>query len=309
MELVLIVEKSKVYSDFLKNSYLNKWGVPIGEAREATKLSESAGETLFGETPPSIITLNSPTEVKELVKEFENLDKIGELEQLKNNGIIVIANVNRQSTRKLESLFKKHGVVEVTNKNSITVELLNKVNLPTEVRQFLIDYVGQDYENLIPIVNALLKSPPSSHKNVRIEDVYIRLPKPPGSVPPWEIEKPIFEKNADKTIDVFRRVSRSSHYLVILSLLKNKLMLAYRIASLLDNNIKNDAEITRNLNISNNYYYKMTKQISVRQGKENLGKMLKVIMDTESNVKGGVNINGEVQMEVMLIKLINLVKR
>lgn len=309
--IILIVEKSDVYSDYLKSEYLNEWNVSIGDVKKIEKLDEAGGKTLFGEAPPSILTVSTPAKVKELVKDLENAIKKEKLEEYIENGLIIIAKVNRVSTKKLETIVKNNnGKIEVLEKNeNIPIKILNTVHLTSEVRNFLLEYVGDDFESLIPLVRILKKSPPHIQKKATIESVYLRLPKPPGSVPPWEVENALFEKDLNKAIDVFRRIDRSSSFLVVLSMLKNKFMIAYRIAALLAENPNfTDVQITKILNMPNNYYYKKIKQISIKYKIEKLEKIVELLIETENNVKGAVNIKGSIQMEVSLIKLNQLLK-
>lgn len=309
--IVLIVEKSPVYVDFLKSSFLESWGVNIGEVQNIDKIEEAAGITLFGDSVPSILTVSNPTQVKELVRDLEKAIKNKEINTYIESGLIICAMVNRTSTKKLEEIIKSvNGVIEVIEKNeTIGKKLLDSVTLTTEVRQFLSDYVGDNFESLIPLVKTLRKSPPNIQKKATIESVYLRLPKLPGSVPPWEVENALFRQDANEVIEVFRRIDRNSSFLVVLSMLKNKFMIAYRIAALINENPAiNDTQITKILKMPNNYYYKKIKEISVKYGLEKLTKIIQLLVDTEANVKGGISLPGNKQMEVSLIKLNQLLK-
>lgn len=311
MSIILIVEKSDSYADYIKSTYLEEWNVPIGELREITKLNEAGGITLFGDSIPSVITLTTPAEVKTLVADLEKAIKSNEINEYINNGLIVIAKVNRVSTKKLETIVKQQGgTVEALDKGeTINKKLLDSVSLTNEVRQFLLDYVGDDFESLIPLVKILKKSPPNIQRKATIESVFLRLPKPPGAVPPWEIETALLRKDTSKMIDVFRRVDRSSSFLVVLSMLKNKFAIAYRIAALQEfNENKSINEITKILKMPNNYYFKKIKELADSYGLDKLGEIMKLLISTEAAVKGRVNVPGSMQMEVALIKLQQLLK-
>lgn len=309
--IVLIVEKSLAYVDYVKVKYLDKWGCPVGEVKNIEKLDEAGGQTLFGDSVPSIITVSTPAQVKSLVKDLETAVKKDELDSYSNSGLIIVANIARVSTKKLEKIVADSGgVVEVIEKNeNIAKKLLSSIKVSKEVKQFLTDYVGDNYETLIPVVKALQKSSVEVQRKVSVEAVYLRLPKQPGAVPPWEVENALMKNDFNEVVEVFRRVDRSSSFLVVLSMLKNKFMIAYRIAALLDENPgMKDSDITKILGIANNYYYKKIKEISVKYGVKKLEEIVQLLTETEANVKGGVNLPGALQMEITLIKLNKLLK-
>lgn len=58
---------------------------------------------------------------------------------------------------------------------------------------------------------------------VSVEDIALRMPLPPGSIPPWEIEKPLMDGDVTEAITTWRRISQNSHPLLLLaSLMKKK---------------------------------------------------------------------------------------
>lgn len=305
-KLILIIERSKVYSDYLKNLYLEEFNVPIGEVKEITELNKAGGVTLFGEAPPSVLIASNPTEVKRLVKDIENAVKSGEFEDYRENGLIIIANVNRVSTRKLERLVgEEGGVIDfVPRGENITDRLLKSVSISHEVSQFLRDYIGENFENLIPLVKTLRGLPVEEQREYTVESAFLRLPEPPGAVPPWEVENALLRNDADKVIDVLHRIDRSSSYLVILAMLKNKFAIAYRVAALLSQNPSlSDAELAKTLKIPNNFYFKKISEMARYQGLHGITKIVSLLINTEAEVKGRVNISGVDQMEVALLRL------
>lgn len=305
-KLILIIEKSKIYSDYLKNLYLEEFNVPVGEVKEITELNKAGGVTLFGEAPPSVLTASNPPEVKKLVKDVENAVKSGEFEVYRENGLIIIANVNRVSTRKLEKLIgEEGGVIDfVPRGESITDRLLKSVSISHEVRQFLRDYVGENFENLIPLVKMLRTLSVKDQREYTVESAFLRLPKPPGAVPPWEVENALLRNDANKVIETLHRIDRNSSYLVILAMLKNKFVIAYRVAALLSQDSGlSDAELAKTLKIPNNFYFKKISEMARYQGLHGMTEIVSLLVNTEAEVKGRVNVSGVDQMEVALLRL------
>lgn len=309
LRLALIADKSQSYTDFQKERILNDWSVSSSELKNIKRLSEAGGSTLFGKPPTALLTLGDLNEVKDFVKALSDIHESGGIDNVVGEGLIIMTPVARTSTKKLETLIADLGgeviIAKPSAKDKMTTgeKLINDLDFRREVKDYILSYVGEDYEALIPIARSLSDLPRDQHKKITIEDIYIRLPKAPGAVPPWEIEQPLFSGNITKTISIFRRVNQNSSLLVILAVLKNKVTLAYRAGALLEDSSRiKTADIAARLGVPDNYPLKLAIGYHKKYGIDKLEKLTQLIAETERKVKGGSATPPDVTMEVMLVE-------
>lgn len=312
-KLALIIDKSKSYVDFQKKRVFENWGQELSESQTISNINDSGAVTLFGDTPVSVLHLDENTDVKKLVDDFTKRLEKTSIEDIVSTGVVITTHVPRTSTKKLEKLVKDVGgelyIAANSGKGNVTENIVSELNLNHESKQFLISYIGDDYENAIPIVNTVSKLAKNLQAKITIEDLMIRLPLPPGSIPPWEIEKPLYSGDMSEVIRVYRRVAQNTHYLVILAILKNKFQLAYRISALHHVNPSTTlSDLSENLNVANNYPLKLAFGNAKKYKTEKLKKIIEEIVDTEYKVKGNSAADGSVLMELLLVSINTILK-
>lgn len=308
-KLALILDKSKSYTDFQKEKLLTDWGVASSDLKNITNLSEAGGSTLFGKAPTSLMQVEDTNGIKDLVTSLTAVSDSNSAESVIGEGLIIMSPANRNSTKKLEALVTKLGgqviVAKASSKDSVSTgeKLINDLGFTREVKDYILSYVGDDYEALIPIARSLSDIPKEAHKKITIEDIFIRLPKAPGSVPPWEIEKPLFAGDLKKTIEIFRRIHKNSDLLVVLFVLKNKITLAHRCAAILENGPRTpSSKIAESLGVADNYPLKLAMGYHSKYGLDKIQRLTHLIAETERKVKGGSAAPGNVTMEMMIVE-------
>lgn len=309
IKLALILDKSKSYTDFQKEKLLAEWEVASSDLKNVSNISEAGGSTLFGKAPTALLTVDDPNGIKDLVKSLTEISDSNNIENIVGEGIIIMSAANRNSTKKLESLIEKLGgqviVAKASSKDKTSTgeKVINDLNFTREVKDYILSYVGDDYEALIPIARSLSEIPKESHKKITIEDIFIRLPKAPGAVPPWEIERPLFAGDLTKTIEIFRRIHKNSDLLVVLFILKNKVTLAYRCSSILENAPRTpSSDIAETLGVADNYPLKLAMGYHTKYGYEKVQKLTHLLAETERKVKGGSAAPSDVTMEMMIVE-------
>lgn len=314
MKIALVVDKSQSYLDFQRDRILEKWGV---EESESVKSFSEVGEaTIFGDPPSSIIFVSDINTIKKLVEDLTKAQQNNILDSRLEQGLVITTTVARVSTKKLESFIKEvDGIIVFAKENSkdktsVTDKLLNETFLNKEVKSFLSNYIGDDYDTLISLLRNISVLSQKQQSKLDVDDIFIRLPQAPGSVPPWEIEKSLMSGNANETIELYRRISQHSHYLVVLSILKNKIQLSWRISSLLNiDPSMSVANIASSLSVPNNYPFKLALESAKKIGYTKLEYCLSVLADTEAKVKGGSSADGNVIMEIALMKILSKLRR
>lgn len=312
LPIALIIDKSDAFINFQKDDFLEAWQVKPEEMKQVNRVGEAGGASLFGGTTAAILVLEDIDSVKQSVNDFVALEKAGTLTGKVSKGLLIVTGVARNSTKKLEAFVEKHGGSVVTSapakgtKISTVEHLLSPLNLNRSAKNFIVSYVGDDYEAVIPLVKTLSNLTSEQQFNVSEQDIYVRFPQAPGSVPPWNLEKPIMRGDVNEVIDVFRRVSQHSHFLVVLAVLRNKFTVGYKVSVLLDANPRTPDEVLVEASGSNPRSLWAMKKFHKDHGTEKLEKALLEIARTEAKVKGESAAPPLPTMELMLVRLANI---
>lgn len=313
MKLALVVDKSQAFISFQRERIFTEWGADPKESKKVSRVQDAGGATLFGAGITSILELEDAEAVKSFVATVEGLSRAEVLNKI-SSGLFISTSVARTSTKKLETLVEKLGgeviltTVPKGEKVTVAEKLISDLNLNRDTKTFLLAYVGDDYEAVIPLVKTLSTLTPEKQYGVSEDDIFVRLPQPPGAVPPWEIEKPLLEGNVEKAIELFRRVAEHSHYLVVLKILNNKFQSAYRVSALLTDKPKmSDGELAAATSVNPRQLW-LYKKNHTTYGVEKLQRVVELLAKTEAQVKGGSGADSLVVMEAMLVRIAFLLR-
>jgi len=334
MRLAFIADKSEAYTAFERDRVLKEWDVERSGTRVIAQLDEAGIASLFGDAPVSILQFDSKEQIKATVEKLK-VATDDAVARYGAPGLIMLTNVERNSTKALEKLVNDLGgeVIlskESGSKDSPALKLLNELKLSRDAKEFLTNHAGDDYGSILGLVKTLGDLNPKQQAAVSIEDLMVRLPSPPGAVPPWEIEPAILSGNVTKAIEVFRRVAKTSSLLVVLAILKNKFKLVFKIASLLESDprltasavakllsptppaadaTKAQKELYEKAATKDNYPLKLAMDTAKRVGVLKATRIIELIATTERKVKSGAGGDPMVQMESMLVQISSLAKR
>lgn len=313
MRLVLIVDESSAYTSFERDKVLRDWSVERADTRLISKVDESGIASLFGDAPVSILTFETKEDVKAAADKLKSSTE-SEVKRYLTPGLIMLTNVSRVSTKSLEKLVAElDGEIILSktsgSKESPTNKLVDELQIAREAKEFLKDYAGDDYGSILGLIKTIGALTPKQQQGITIEDLLVRIPTPPGAIPPWEIEPALLRGNVTKAIELYRRVAQNSHLLVVLAVLKNKFKLVFKVASLLaDNPSIQIATVSKVLGVPNNYPLKLAYDSAKKIGLRNSMKILEIMVETERRVKGGSSGNPHIHMESMLVQIAFLAK-
>lgn len=309
MKIALIIDKSEAYLKYKVSEILADWGNSNSEQVE--NINEPPVSGLFGDAEPSIMLIKDTNKMKETVAVIE---KNGNdwLEENYSNGLIITTIIARTSTKKIEKIVKDlGGLVDIpptAKEGTLTERLVDELNLSNEVRSYLLSYIGDDYETLIPIVRGVKEIPKKLQSKITVEDMYYRLPTPPGAVPPWTIEEHILKGDVTNTIETFRRVHEHQHLLVAISLLKGKFQNYYKLKVLQENYVGDD-DIAKILGLkSKGQLYYLKKNVN-RLSIENLENIVKILERNEAKAKGAGREPTVALTEKSLVQICQYFKR
>lgn len=310
LRVALVLDKSETWVRFKRDEVLASWGVADGEVEYTDSVATAGVTNMFGDVITPVVHLKDATHAKRI---------LGELEGLRDSGVevnvLIVGTVARNSTKRLEKMVADlGGSVHLARQNSRdktnpASEVIDALHVPQEVKNFLHDYAGDDYSLILGVARSLRTLTPQQQARIGLEDVIIRLPKAPGAVPPWEIDKPLFiQPDPDRMVKMFRRIIAHTHHLVVLSLLKGKLQAAHLSLRLKLLGVTRITDIADALGAANNYQFKAATQLGDRLGVALTKRMLDEVLEVEAQVKGGSRIDGNVLVEMTLLRMCLLVK-
>lgn len=256
------------------------------------------------------MSLTEVEQVKSLVSDLDAIVKDGSLADRMSAGLVIMCSVNRNSTKKLESLVTRNGGRVTTTKETskdrspAALRMLKSLSIPSDVKSFLVDYAGDDYSLIIPLIEELGSVSPRQQRLVTLDKIELRLAKSAGSLTPWQIEKPLLKDNdPDETIKVFRRIVKHSHPLLVLRVLKNKMHLAYRVSALIDSGITDLGQIADCLGVANNYPLRLAHDFAKEFGMSQCQWILEQVVDAESKALGASSADPVIHTEMTLARV------
>lgn len=315
VNIALVADKQAAYVSFERDRILKDWGVAWEETRGIQDVAEAGLSSLFGDAPVSVLELPDKENIKSLVEKLKAA-KDSDWKRWSTPGIIMLTSVDRNSTKTLEKLIQDHGGEVVLSKenskdkNPPAARLVDELHISRDAKVFLKDFAGDDYSSILSLMKTLGDLTPKQQQSITVDDLLVRLPQAPGGIPPWEIEPAILNGNVTKAVELYRRVSETSSFLIVLAILKNKFNLVFKIASLMSLNPgMNLDQVAKALKVPNNYPLRLAYDSAKRIGLKKATQIIELMATTEAKVKGGSSGNPHVMMESTIVQVSTTVGR
>lgn len=299
--IALIIDKDTTILDFNVRKIMEKWGYPRSEYKTLNTWSVGAAssQVLFGKPKAVHLNLTDKSSLSDFVKFIsDKKNKKYITGDWFGVGLIITVLSIKGATKIKKLVEESGGVILNEDLNSVKSRLLNSVNLPKNVKDFLSEYVGENYSILLNIVNSLGNKDCS---NYTIDDVIILLPNQKGSIPPWEFINELFKGSPTKiyeSLDRYYKSNKGSEFPLI-ALLKNKLTIIYHDLLLIKSGHNNISERAKLLGLNNTYQLKTLQQMKKKPTPETIGKILKRTLDLENKLKGEYNVSDEVRYNMI----------
>lgn len=306
LRLHFIVNSSRSYSSYLRDEKLREWGLTGQELRPVDSLAQANMVNMFGASGPSKIELKDKAALEKLLRELDAMDDSAAAKKLKQ-ATVISTSLPIPSTKKLQTrIAELGGTVDARNKaeqSSMGNELFAGLKLKREVKDFLIDWAGQDTESLIGIVRFLRALSPEKQAKVSVDTVLMQLSKESGELSPFGLEDPVLKGRTAEAIAVARRAPLAP----AAAMLFGKLQTLYKAARLMEiePNITAD-QLTDALGLKGrmvNYIKPTAKRI----GSDKLKEMVDIAWEFDGVRKSGVP-GVEARFEVAIYKLCEAVR-
>lgn len=312
MKLALVVDKSESYLSFQRQHFLELWQVDPETILPVKSFEETGGTSLFGEASTALLRLETADDVKRLVAALAKETAEG-LEERLTGGLIILTAVPRNSTKKLETMVTSFGgtvVAQAGGKDASPArDLIAPLMLSRECNAFLLDYAGEKYEMLIPLVTTIEENIPSAHRSrITVEDLQLRLAQAAGGIPAYEILTPLLKGDTKQVQEKYQRIITHSHMLVILAMVRNRFQGLYRVASLQGSGTTALPAMATALGMPNDYKFKKMAEEAKRVGLPKLSRAVTMIQETEAMLKGGSAAPAEPLFNAMLLQVSELIR-
>lgn len=313
MNIGLISSSDAAYLALAKDQLIESWGENDTPTKEISRLSAAGTRTLLGGVPLAIVRPESPDDVKQLLRDLQAADEDGKLERRVGPGLVIVTSVPKVSLKKLSEFVLEHdGYSEVntkTDEKKLGNEILEESGFNREVRAYLKDWAGDDFEKLVPIIREFSAFPKAQRARAKIEDIAIRLPTPPGSIPPWDFIDPMFRGDVAKSVELLRRTtSASKTTLVALAILNSNLQSAWRLAELSRaGSLPADSEL-KAMGLPTGFPLVIAKRRAKSLGADKLEAMLLTAAEASRKVKTGHKADYLTTVELAVTKIAQIAR-
>lgn len=248
--MVINYEKES-YGEQRASDIMDEWGYPFQNRVETDSIHGRARNGLLGPERVTLLTIEGRDDrAKKALQETLDLleqspdDTIG-------NGLVILLQLPEtlKLMKTLIATVKKLGgeyMVPKKNRDGEVHDIITQIHLNPSVQEALLEYVGESYDNLLPLVNSLKTMTIPEQRQLTLEDVMIRMPHSPGEIPLFGsgygrnrvngITDYIMDGSRALAMSKLERLLASgTPPLLILAAIKSKIIPMYRMRMLLEN--------------------------------------------------------------------------
>lgn len=292
-KITLIIDNNNGFIDFNRKQVLKTWDYEASAYRVVNSFELAIAEDIFGTDEPSLWSISTEDELLNLV---EAMDKVDEslLKVAAEKGLIITVQMQRNKTGRVETRAKKLDFDLIIAKDETPEEraenLLKPLKIDRELKEMLLDHVGQDWQDLVSLAGTIATIPKEQQERLTIDDLLARLPKAQGSVNDFALKEPLLRGDLKKVIELNRRAQANGtgHALKTLGMvLAPTFYPSFRVAALLKHNPRaSDADIKAVLGGKGSPYY--AKKEAQRLGFAKLEKIVPIVAELQAQMRGGL---------------------
>ena len=198
--------ESDTYAEQKADDYLKSKDVKLDAVVRTDDSRHCARPNLFGTPVGTVLTITDKESAERVLKTvIHNVDLtkqnkpkttddekrlITNLRAMTNSGLffIIKAMPNSKAVKTLISIVDKYGEgFDDPSKDRMgeAGRILQNCSLRKDVQDQLLEYLGESYDILLPVVKNISALDEGEQKSMTIDEVMLRVPNPPGKVLPW----------------------------------------------------------------------------------------------------------------------------
>ena len=155
-----------------------------------TSVQDLTGATMFGEPVLHVLRVDDKDALTPLIGCLKNYQDTGDTEMF-SVGLIISSTLPKNRVTRLTNLIKTLGGEYYTSGKKTprahALDLFNGTRVPPGVRDFIIDWVGEDTESIYSTHSSISSLKSEEQAQLTVEAVAAHLPLQPGVKPPWGI--------------------------------------------------------------------------------------------------------------------------
>lgn len=312
MEPVFLYVEDKDYEfvSFMAENELAERGHSLNEFVFIDSLRKPKQVDLFGNKPPMTYTFSKVDEVKEALKILEEMGP-EKFKRVFSSGLLLKSSVSKNSTKKLVSLLKEYGVgyvsaPKLSRGQTMAGYLLAKTAFKDSIKNWLNDYAGESFDIVFPIVSTYRKMGEEAQKDATLDEVQMRIPTPPGAVPPWGLDGHLFKGDIKGYLNQLDRIHDSQLHLALWTIGRG-VKQVYHAKTMNINGYPTKEELAELFDDkSANYGHTLAISRAKGYSLESATEAYKAIIDYDHKMKGGSFLSPRNLIEVLGIKLVEI---
>lgn len=220
---------------------------------------------------------------------------------------IIISLLSVRECKPILDFVKKNGGVVEKNTNRDSKYYLDKYKIPDKTKKIIIDYIGQDTEKVLPLLNYFDSISEDKIKKLTPADIIITISNTPGAVPYFNFLDPMIKGDVQKTLREYRRVRMTLNEFVCMIGIKQKVDLIQKAYFLKKAGLNTSKKVAETIG-SHPYPVKLIwHTTSFSQNK--IERMVEITRIMEDGIKGGFpNSQKEEIFQRYLVELTLLMK-
>lgn len=310
VKIALVWDKSSsAYIDFMSRTVLTQWTGsenPETIRSETLKDTKAGSATLFGDVPVAVVNLERVDDIR-AAKEFLKRHK-DSMDEAFPSGLLMTSMANKSSVASLGKVVSDMGgssLMTHKDTNTVAENMLDSVRIPRQVRGYFLDYVGEDYQMLIPVVANLRGMSPEEQKNVDMEQAQTWFASTPGTIAPWSVDNAVFSGDIQKALKSVARVNKDILVSYLLNAKAEKLL---TLTTLLDEASRKGQrisvmEMAETMGEKNVWALKPLMPLARKMTVADAAELAQVASEYESKMKGGSSVRPRLTLMAMVSEM------
>lgn len=304
--LIFIIDPNEAYLRNKTQEIYKSWGYERSEVKEMkTWEPVPKGTTLFGDKLMTHLDLSDAKDLKAFADTISHKSTKDIFTGDWYGNATIITAKKAQGSKKIENLVEKSGgqVQKGNKKTNRKADMLKELNLQTQVKSAISDYIGEDYDLMLSFYNEVSEMKKADQKKLTLDEAFSLIPPSPGSVLPWEYLNYLINGNTTKAISMFERTVEKTHCLVPLTFLTRKMSTLYRVRMAMEDGINSNSAIGKAIGETNTYEIKILMGVAKKLSIRDVELIALFTTELESDIKGGSKIDDNILFKTAIAKI------
>jgi hypothetical protein len=256
------------------------------------------GDSIFGEPQLYLYTANDKNTIDTVtgrLKEYQTTKDGTDF----SHGLIITSILPKNRVQRLTNLTKTLGGTYYTSEKKTTrahaTEAFKNTPLTRPVKNMILDWVGDNTEDIYSTLNSISALPVEEQKNLTPETLYPHLPYQPGVKPPWNIPDALLAGDVKQSIITLRGTRNNTGF--VIAYLRTYFESLYTISTAITLNPRiSDKNLSQLVGVSG-WVLKKRRAQAQQHTPTIFQHILDTIIETSQNMTGGSRVDNTTLIE------------